>query len=410
VSGPKYLHYRLATSAVQFTGTHTEAAHAHRGKTFDEYDADATLITRADVAQRAVALAVKHHFADSKITLDLTEDGRLTSSALDIAAGGATLLGPPASLVGDLAPVLEKISGAFLTVVPAERGQENEPFPNEDLLNRLKGSENALVSQLLRIIDRINDPDGATLGAAAWAQNDLSVLESALQMVSGQLDRLAREKAAWEAAGQAVKSCSYIVDVSDLPAGDGFDPEQLEPTGGAKKVWEDLGIMACVAEDYEAHGKRSEDDPEGEHAPFQPRAEKRLWYRQPRRVRLDVWKKTNSGSALVRTSQVVIVDKRCRHLSLPLGKSHLHGKGMVSVRIGPLGTPVSLSPDRAPGPADAAAMPGPISISTSNASGGTAWRSLDPSVTARETGARQAQREKLQLIADIAKLRGKAQI
>lgn len=412
MSDQEHLHYWLATSAVEFTGTHTTTVPAHGGATADEYHSDASLTTRADLVQPAVALAVKDHFADSKISLGLTDDGRLTSSALESLGEGAILLGSAASLV--TSAVADAAAAAKIVAAQIEEGGEaaEEPFARQDLLDDLTRSENDLAARLVSLAAQIAGSDGGTPRPAAPGPEDLSALSSALELVSQQRDRLTKEKVAWESAGHTVsKASSYTLDVADLPTGSHFNPHQ-EMADAAKKVWADLGVMTSVVDDHEPQAHPIDNVPAGDDAPFQPGAEDRLWYRLPRRVRLDMWKKTEDGPPeLVRSSHVEIIDKHCPHLSLPLGSSGWFGRDTVSVKMGALGTPVLLSSDRDPGLANAATalakVPTLISTGITDASGiATAWQALDPSAASRQTAALQAQKNRLQLVADITKLGG----
>src|SRR5215471_2184609 len=95
--------YWLTTSAVQFTGTKTTTTYPNtQAAPTSKYDAQATLTLRADreagaaagATDGAVSLDVKHHrFADSKLSLSMTDDGRLSGAEHASTGEGPKILG-----------------------------------------------------------------------------------------------------------------------------------------------------------------------------------------------------------------------------------------------------------------------------------------------------------------------------
>jgi hypothetical protein len=434
MSDTHYFEYWLATSAISFTGTCTTTVSAD-GPTKDKYQAAASLTTRADGPQEPVSLIVNSGHADTKLSLGLTEDGRLTSSDLESTGEGPTLLGSAVSIVTSLATVAETaVKGEFVAPEGDDKGEgdksgkkrpERKPFAGQHQLDQLTDGENKLTDYLVQLSNHIagdanNAPDRPH-------PDDLLVVRDALKLVDEQRDRLTKEQVAWAAAQQTTSaiSASYTIDIRDLPTCD--DGHEFKPgpelSAAARTVWNELGLMMCLVDDHQPQVAVS--DPRNDlddGAPVQDGAETSIWYRRPRRVRLDLWKKKDGAekeqeseeAELVQSSQVEIVDKHCQHIPLPLPNGNFWAHDHVSVKMGALGTPVSISDDRVPGLASAATelskVPSQIASGISDASSISAdWQKAfpaAPSAAAQQTATLKAQEERLRLQAGIKKLGG----
>jgi hypothetical protein len=393
------LSYRFATSAVQFSGTQTQLAHeVDSGK--KEYDSEANLIVRADISVAATTLAIDHHFADSKLSLGLTDDGRLTSTSLDLTGIGSDLLGSVASIAGELAPIIAA-TAEFVKKPDSNQAPSNGKYAQADLLASLKSAQNDLADALVAASSKIaaSYSDGGQQGSAGIS---LEVLKTALEIAGDQIDRLTKEQVAWNAAGKVVKKCTYVVDLGDLPTGEDLKPPELGPA--AKTVWDDLGIMVSVV-NLQSYSGNSSQDISGN----------RIYYRIPRRARLLVWRRVKGSHECIESNDAEIVDKNSEHNWLPLGKDGFFGRDNVSVTIGSLGAPTLISSDHESAVSSAAAAlagaPKLISTGISDMTGiSTAWQAAYPSPSAKATAALQAQKDRLQVISDIVKLGGTPQV
>jgi hypothetical protein len=389
---------------VQFTGTKTTTTYQHSpGHTDVKYDAQATLTLRADreagaeagAVEGAVSLDVKHHrFADSKLSLSMTDDGRLSGAEHASTGEGPQILGAVASLTGTLAALVAPV--IFADAAPPT------PFPQQPLLNDLKDDANKLATKLAAVVDNITTADDNASTEAA--DPVLTVLDKAVNLVDGQIDRLAKQQLAWITGVDSVETFTLTLDASKLPTKD-----QL--TGGLKDqkvslandVWESLGIMATV-EAPETAAASTENDP------FQLGAESAVWYRRPRPARLSIWKRNSDSTAsLVSVSDVALLDSKCEHLPIELGKEGLFSTNDYAVTFGANGTPATIISDRNSGFASAAqalaSVPSQVGTGISDVTSiSTAWSAAHPSAADRELSELEAKDKRLQLLADIAKL------
>jgi hypothetical protein len=408
--------YWLATSAISFSGTCTTLTSGSSGKQTKKYQSTASLTTRADITPSPASLTIKDGRDDNKLSFGLTEDGRLISSELDSTGEGATFLGAAVSIITTVvtivATAVPKIVADVDTGTPTTEPSE-EGFPGQQQLDQLTNGEKQLTAYLIQLSEHIvGDADGTP--ASRPGPDDLSVVRSAFDLVSQQRDRLTQEQVAWESAGQTTssKSGTYTVDVGDLPTSSPFDPKE-EIAAAARSVWNDLGVMMCVVDDPQFPADSSPND----NAPFQNGAANSIWYRRPRRVRLDLWKRKDEDgeesehAELIQSSQADIVDRRCTHIAIPLSEGGFFGHNTISVKVGTLGTPISISDDRVPSIANAATAlakaPSLITGGITDESGiVAAWQKAVPSAAAQQTAALEAQKDRLQLLADIKKLGG----
>jgi hypothetical protein len=403
MSNDSHFTYWLTTSAVQFTGTKTTTTYPHSPDAKDvKYDAQATLILRADRAVGPVSLDVKHSwFAESKLSLSMTEDGRLSGAERASTGEGTQILGAVASLTGVLATLAPVI---FAAAVPSL-----EPFPQQDDLKALRDNANKLASKLAIVVGSITAGDNASIEAAGPV---LTVIDKAVSLVDGQIDRLTKQQLAWVAGVDSVETFTLTLDASELPT-----KQQLE--GGLKDanldlarfVWSSLGIMATV----EDAGKVADSN---EADPFQPGAELAVWYRRPRPARLSIRKMDPSTQVVspdpVSVSDVALLDKKCVHLPIELGKDGLFRTSDYAVTFGANGTPATINSDRDSGLASAAQalakVPSQVGTGISDITSiSAAWSAAHPSAADRELSELEAKDKRLQLLADIAKLQTQAQ-
>jgi hypothetical protein len=399
------LEYWLSTSAVEFSGTKNVSTPAHGGAAKTTYVSSASLILRADHVQGPVTLQIAEgDLAETKFALNFSDDGRLTSSDVTAAGAGAQILGSVASIAGELVSVSSAVAKlAALAEVPGTAGPADEPrpYPQQDLLQKLVDRQNALTALLLTIGPTTQPDDHAKLAA----------IETALTLASQQLARLTQEKAAWTSASKTVTQIfDYILDVSKLPNTEDANAGWDAATHPAiHRVWRDLGIMVTLDATIQADQAQVGQN-QGFDAPYQNGADTGIWFRQPRRVTLSVWSADEEyGPVPVRSSDVDVVDKHCRHLSLPLKLGHLFRKTEFSVTMGTYGTPTAIGTDVASGVAAAldavAGAPKLYSAGLNDVAGlGTAWRTLHPSAESKEMATLQATKDRLQLLSDIAKL------
>jgi hypothetical protein len=399
-------HYWLATSAVQFTGTKTVTTYPHGNRPQTRCSAQASLIVRADQVAGPVALEIdESHFAEAKLALGFTEDGRLTSSDLSTTGQGTQLLGAVASIIGDIAPLA---SGAFITADQADLIDVIRPFPQADLLKRLTEDED----ELAKCIDDISRRAVGNLQSAdPSTASTFAILEKALELVGKQRDRLTLESVAWAAGKDAVETFAFYLDSHDWPSRQQlFDGLSGESNQAARRIWDSLQVMVSVESLNEGAHQAFQQGPD---APFQQGAETNLWYRWPTRARLSVWNKSTVADrepTLVSSSEVGVLGRESPICSVPLRRGGLFSHNEISVNLGSNGTPAAITTDRDPGLAAAlAALAGtPKLISTGiSDSGGisTAWDKVVPSATTRETDELGATKARLQLLADIAKLK-----
>ncbi|MET3808454.1 hypothetical protein ABIB25_005483 [Nakamurella sp. UYEF19] len=386
MSATENFHYRLPTTAVQFTGTRTVTKPAH-GSGSTTWSAEATQLVRADLMGNPLVLAVEEEFfADSEFTLHFSEDGRLTGSSTEFTGQGPKLLGAVAALVGELVPILS----IFKSV-------DDGAFPQQALLDGLTAQEDALAQTLSGLL---TDVAADRLPPAAG----LDAIQKALTLVSGQLTRLRAERAQWLSDGESVvETHTVVLDIAELPTAEHFEnafDAQTYPR--AWEVWDTLHLMATIPH---APDSQTSDDP------FQQGAEEQIWYRRPRRSQLTVWTcdKDRSNPSVVRRTDTDILDKRCDHAGLPLAKGGLFSHSSASVTMGDAGTPIVIGNARSSGAGDAlaalAGVPKAFAGGINDLQGaitGVTGPKVDPA--AAELAQLKAKKDKLQLLGEIAAL------
>jgi hypothetical protein len=390
--------YWLATSAVTFAGTVTTSTHSHGSGETTTYDADATLGTRADRVQSPVTLAIEERlFAKTKATLKLSDDGRLTGTDVASTGQGAKLLGAATTIAG----LVAKAAGVFALAANLTQPSpsDEQPFPNQHLLEKLAEREDALTEQLA---------DLAVEDASAATKKKFDLIDRALKAIAAQRDRLALEQAAWVAVeSTSTVTHSYVLDLQQLPTEDELRAG-LTADQPAKPVWDTLRIMAVIPE----YTKKSDPHAElghGADGPIQNDASRLIWYRRPRPTRISIFKRDEDGEIqLVRVTDVEVLDKHSRHFGLALGEDGLFRDTELNIVMGSMGTPTAITTSDDPGVATAlaAAAEGPKDFTAGYADMSKLQRTLAPAdPEAAKLDTLKAEKSKLQLQADIAKLK-----
>lgn len=276
-------------------------------------------------------------------------------------------------------------------------------YPQEKLLEELTHRQNDLAKQLSDATETL-----ATDGSDA---HRLAAIDKALHLVTQERTRLTQEQTAWTSASTSVtETFDYILDVESLPTTTELKAGlKAEGNAAALRVWNDLHIMVTLdpstQPDHLSVGAE-----EGPAAPYDEDAQTKIWYRLPRRALMSVWSRNHHGKAtLVRAADVDVLDKNCRHLSLPLELGGIFPKTDFKITMGANGTPTVIGADQDSGLAAAlgafAGAPKLVTTGMTDVAGvQKAWQTVDPSPATKEIAALQATKAKLQLLSDIAKL------
>jgi hypothetical protein len=302
------LRYRLATTAVTFSGTRT--IRPGRRPTFE---AEAALVVRADLVAPAFTLTVHDGiFHDTRTSLTFSDDGRLTSSSLDSSGSGAALLG---SIVTTIAAVAAVAGGAARRTLTAEAegegGGDDARPPDLAVRYRSRTAEQSLLQGVAATASAL--PAARTADAVKAAEAQLAALRTAL-------DEVRQELAAMEPPPRALPpgrkvQYSFVLDVDDLPSEANLldHDKRRSPDLAWAGVVRRLGIMATVVDPPAAVAGRTLDDAARDPDPT------KIWFRRPRRAEITVWGRINDGRLMRR--QVVpvdVVDRHSEHDSLPM--------------------------------------------------------------------------------------------
>jgi hypothetical protein len=387
------LRYRLATTAVTFSGTRT--IRPGRRPTFE---AEAALVVRADLVAPAFTLTVHDGiFHDTRTSLTFSDDGRLTSSSLDSSGSGAALLG---SIVTTIAAVAGGAARRTLTAEAEGEGGGDDARP-PDLADRYRAAEQSLLQGVAATASAL--PAARTADAVKAAEARLAALRTAL-------DEVRRELAAMEPPPRALPpgrkvQYSFVLDVDDLPSeADLLDPDKRRsPDLAWARVVRRLGIMATVEDPPAAVTGPTLDDAARDPDPT------KIWFRRPRRAEITVWGRINDGRLMRR--QVVpvdVVDRHSEHDSLPMKERGWLNSTSVAVTLGPLGTPreITTTADSETGALARALGGRPTDVSGAVSAGAVPASGPAPASAAdARIAALTAQKQQLQLRKDIADLR-----
>jgi hypothetical protein len=127
------LSYWLTTTAITFTGTHTPAAPstAAAGQNPDKYQATVTTGLRADLSASGFSVLVSaRSLHDTNVTLNFSDDGRITGGQSDVTGDVGQIIGSLASTVGAVAAVVEDAvpaDGAAAGSAPASAAASPDP-------------------------------------------------------------------------------------------------------------------------------------------------------------------------------------------------------------------------------------------------------------------------------------------
>lgn len=367
------LPYWLHTSAVTFAGT-CAMTKKPGSVAVSERTGTAELITRADLVQQAVTVTLDQDaWEKSQFTLSFTDDGRLAGADIEQAGQAGTILASLASVAGVAARVAPML--AMVARPDSEQAAQAGPPTPAELLRQLGAREQELALQL---------------ATEPLTSLPLQQLDVALRLVAAEQDRLAQLIAAAEPpATTTTATYSYTVDVAHLPTAEEFlaDPDGLPAP--LAHVWADLRMMATLPVPDSRGFDRIEAGENGD-APFQPATggddpTRRIWYRRPRRTRITIWTQGDDDTEprAVKVTDVEILDKHCRHFSLPVDEPHLFGHNHATVTMGANGTPTSIGGDHDSGLSDVltavAGVPKQFSDAlTSTDDAVTAWQKLAP--------------------------------
>jgi len=266
----------------------------------------------------------------------------------------------------------------------------------------LTATEIALAQKLNDLCTALlNAPDPEGHGKA------IEVVTSALKSVQLERASLETQQSDWQKANTTSESTQYthVLDVTDLPSESDFHAS-TEGNSGTRLwygIWNDLQVMTtlCIDDGLRIPGQSYDGDV--------LTAAEGIWIRRPRRVRVKLWKGVGHKKECVRVVAADIVDKDCCHEFIAITGGGILGHKEVAYTLGSGGTPTRITANVDSGAGDLAKAlaggPGAISTGLTGAQGiDDGWTKLLDSSSARQIALLQAEKSRLTLEQDIAKL------
>lgn len=273
--------------------------------------------TRADVSDPCLLPLAHEWLSDREVTVQLTEDGRLTG-------GGATSTGAGGRIVSGVATLAGQLLGATRGFRPRATAEHSAPATYADehpelvaRAEQVRAARDAIDAGLLAALKPPGPvPPVATLDAMGRAGALLDALAG----------RLALHRSAWEADAQdeTHAEVEVVLALEAIPRLAGpLDPVAARggDAGQPPAVTQDQPAAQALARDFGIH--LALHDPQRPAArPSYPPEEASLTYRRPRPVTLLVWT-TAAGTApgVDAVRELAIVDGHSEQRRVPLGHS-----------------------------------------------------------------------------------------
>ncbi len=372
-SEPDHIAYYLPLSSVRFTGTVT----CRRDEALETDEKCVAATCSADVfvaADHATELKLKiEHgfFRDTNFSFERSEDGRLSSTSAEltgeagkfvtgvlgvaVTAAGAAIGGLPGAAVGGaLAAGAVKAQRREVTqsddtkLTPQQRVEHKygTTYPEmADLRKQYAALATTLPKRIADLTAQLaENPEErlATLG-------QLRAVQQALNLARAELDILNHHFATWRSSTikSRTKSFEFAVSLDELTeAGTTIKegaPDLLKECSGqtaakVKDIWETLGAFVTV-EDIDARVAQPDNN-----AGATKTDETEVLMREPRNVRISLYKKDDSDRAeLVQSKTYLVVDAGCRERAIRLPKKRLFGKRTSALKFSPGGALTSFS-------------------------------------------------------------------
>jgi hypothetical protein len=382
--------YRLPMSAIRFTGTtqYTTDTILAPGEEKPSHSAEITLETVADPSSRLIAKVDRDFLQDTKISFELTEDGRLVTGGVDTtgqagkviigAVGvGASIAGVALGLPAAVAPAL--LSAAGIAAAEKRRGIAPSDTPEErvakEYAKRFPGMLSArteyaeLVANLTAEIAKTGSEVASAKGSPERAElmQRLRALQKVMNTARAELDRLDEHFKAWRAS--TIKSREehheFLFELGALAkAGTRVEEGELrfpEPSGSdAQKeamkraqarvstIWDRLGALVTLEDDGQ---DRSATD--GEPQSTSVGEIEGVEVRVPHRVTLTLWSKADSGKAVrIHSKPYLITDEASTRFTMKWDESWF-GKRSLKLSFSAGGALTSVSTEST---SDAAAI------------------------------------------------------
>jgi hypothetical protein len=315
--------YWLPASAIRFRGTRTTVTAAlpdrvpDAGGSEPACTAEATVVVRADLEHGPFEILVDDGAAaETEQSLDVAADGHPTSSS-------GTSAGVDGIRLGETVAVAQRTPEPADGTPPPMSLDEAyaHDFPREaERRDRYRAA-------LERLLDRTATVAAEAAAETVDAKSSRTRLESlrfATTVARDELTRLDAHHLAWRARQTVttVEQLELVLALHQLPSEDDLVHDRSAGTPWGR-VYEFLHLMVTCEP---AEGERDEGQ-SLEHA-FARRRDGAAWYRRPRRVRLTLWQRVGRTAVRLRTTEVDVVDRTCRHEQLGVASGRPLGHHM----------------------------------------------------------------------------------
>lgn len=345
------IRYRLPTSVIEFSGTVTRTHDSLLRRDDHDAVAKAVLASYGEEAQQTAKID-SGWLRDTAVALELTEDGRLISSAVESSGQLGKVVLAAASTGGLLAGLaLGLPPGVLIAAAGAVAGRVHLDFVDEETKRRLEQST-ALTDDEAKIAEaydklyphlrplsgryagvvlelklkqqaataEIAEADNAADRASAlWK---LRTLSHALKSAEVELDRLREHFKTWRATTITTTSEEREVLVPldslrksgvTLQGSKPHFPGNLnEHSRKLKDVWDTLGLYVELPDV----------DPKAPPATIEAAGDNEILYREPRQERINIYKKDEEGKVvLIESKQHLVMDELSVVRKIKLHKS-----------------------------------------------------------------------------------------
>lgn len=319
--------YWLPASAIRFRGTRTTVTAAlpdrvpDTGSNEPACTAEATVVVRADLEHGPFELLVDDTLSnDTDQGFEVTAEGHPTSSSGTSAGADGIRLGETVAVTlrtpepSDGTPPPMSLDEAYAHDFPREAERRDRYREALDLL--LDRTAAVAVEAASETVD------------AKSSRIRMESLRFATTAARDELNRLDAHHLAWRSRQTVttVEQLELVLALHQLPSEDDLlhDRGAGTPWG---RIYESLHLMVTC----EPAGAEPGLGHSLEHA-FARRRDGAAWYRRPRRVRLTLWQRVGRTAVRLRTTEVDVVDRNCRHEQLAVAAGRPLGHHMRLAR------------------------------------------------------------------------------